>query len=200
MFNRLKAVLTITFLTIPLILLPGCGSNNSEVTSVTIGKKGNITSFICEDFSKEYYDAKEFEDMTLSEVSTYNSAYVNQKINLDKVEYDEETKTIKVSMTYEAALDYSHFNNVTLFYGTVQEALDNGYDLSMNLVDASGNAFNKDDLSNYLDKHVVITSEKCNIIVPYNIEFMTSGVTLSSKKEAVLSAVTSDIVGLLLSK
>ena len=137
--------------------------------------------------------------MAAEEISYYNSEYDTPRIEIAEAEVIEDESVAKLVMTFENSSDYSHYNQTRLFYGTVQEAMDNGYELSSALVDKNGN---KIDLGSddFLDKHIVITSEKTVIYTPYNIEYMTSGVALRDKKEADLTNVTNELVQMLLSK
>ena len=186
--------------TTALFTLSACGGGNEQTTSVEIDKDGRITNVIYEPFDQEYYDITELSDMAANEISEYNVEYSNEKISLEKAELVEDDSFAKLTMNYTSASDYSHFNQVSLFYGTVEEAMDKGYTISNALVNADGENIEGDYIEKHKEKHIVITSDKSNIKTPYNIEYMSKGVTLKDKKEAVLSAVTMDTVQLLLSK
>ena len=179
--------------------LTGCGSDNSKVTNLSISKEGKVTNTIYEAFDQEYYDISELSDMATEEISYYNCEYDTPRIAITDAEVIEDESIAKLVMTFESSSDYSHYNQARLFYGTVQEAMDDGYELSSMLVDKNGNKIElgSDD---FLNKHIVITSEKTVIYTPYNIEYMTSGVALRDKKEADLTNVTTDLVQMLLSK
>lgn len=179
--------------------LTGCGGDKQKDTSLIISKDGKVTNTIFEAFDQEYYDIAELSDMAAEEISYYNSEYDTPRIEIAEAEVIEDESVAKLVMTFENSSDYSHYNQTRLFYGTVQEAMDNGYELSSALVDKNGNIIDlgSDD---FLDKHIVITSEKTVIYTPYNIEYMTSGVALRDKKEADLTNVTNELVQMLLSK
>ncbi|WP_026651842.1 hypothetical protein [Butyrivibrio proteoclasticus] len=184
--------------TVMLSMLAGCASGKADVTNITIDKNGKVTNAIYEDFGQSYYDLDELSDVALTEISTYNNEYTQEKVTLESAEMLEESGSVKVVMKYESAYDYAHFNHLTLFYGTVKEAIDSGYTIE-GLIDKSGTAF-AGDLSEYYDNHIVITSDRSNIRTPYDVAYMTAGVVLLSKKEAVLQDATTDTVVLLLSK
>ena len=196
-----KRILALTFATTTAMLtLSGCGEKGQDVTSISIDKDGKVTNVICEEFDKEYYDIQELSDMAASEISEYNVEYSSPSVSLDKTELAQEDSFAKLTMSFESASDYSHFNQVSLFYGTIQEALDKGYEVSKSLVNSDGDRIDEAFIEENKDRHIIITSDKSNIKTPYNIEYMSNGVTLLDKKEAVLSAVTTDTVQLLLSK
>ncbi len=196
-----RKVLVITFaLTLALLSMTGCGEAKTGITSVAIDKEGKVTHEIYEKFDRDYYDLQGLSDMAAQEISEYNVEYDTPKVTLGKAELIEDDKVARLSMVYESASDYSHFNQVSLFYGTVQEAIDRGYEVSKGLVNASGEKIDQEVIDKSLENHIIITSEKIDVITPYNIEYMSNGVSLNGKKEADLSAVTADSVQLLLSK
>ena len=198
--NIKKTVITALIAATVCSNITACGAEKEQATCVEIDKDGKVTNVIYEAFDKEYYDIQELSDMAASEISEYNSEYSNQKIALEKAELVEDDSFAKLTMTYVSASDYSHFNQVSLFYGTVEEALDKGYTVSNTLVNSEGDSMDGSFIEEHKNRHIVITSDKSNIKTPYNIEYMSKGVTLNDKKEAVLSAVTADTVQLLLSK
>lgn len=183
-------------------MLVGCGSGKTEKTQLSIDKDGVITSVIYEEFSEDYYDLDELSDMAAQEVSYYNSEYITPKISLEEttvIEKDEQP-VLKMTMVFNSYSDYSHFNQFSFFYGTVQEALDKGFEVSELLVDEDGNSFKMSELSDYLDKHIVISADKTCIVTPYSILYSTNGTVLENNKTADFSNVSSDIVQLILSK
>ncbi len=196
-----RKMLVMTFaLTLALLSMTGCGEAKTGITSVVIDKEGKVTHEIYEKFDRDYYDLQGLSDMAAQEISEYNVEYDTPKVTLGKAELIEDDKVARLSMVYESASDYSHFNQVSLFYGTVQEAIDRGYEVSKGLVNSSGEKIDQEVIDKSLENHIIITSEKIDVITPYNIEYMSNGVSLNGKKEADLSAVTADSVQLLLSK
>lgn len=197
--NKKTAVIFAALL-IPSVLLLGCGASGFTATTVSIDKDGKVVSTIIEDFGESNYDLNELNDMAAAEVSAYNSEFISEKVFLDSSVKDEETGAVKMVISFNSTSDYSHFNQVSLFYGTVQEALDKGYKVSEDLIDHDGNVLGGDGINSNLDRHIVITTDKTNMIAPYNISYMSKGTQLKGKKEAILTDVSSDTVQLLLSK
>ena len=181
------------------VILCGCGSDDSLETRITIDKDGVITSTIYDDFLEEYYDISELEKMAENEISYYNSEYDSPRITLSDSKADDDGE-VMLQMQFESSVDYSHFNQVTLFFGTVTEAKEKGFAISDNLVDSNGISLSMDEFSGLQDRHIIITSEKIKIISPYNIEYSTRNVKIKDKKEADLSEVSDETVQLLLSK
>ncbi|MCR5671891.1 MAG: hypothetical protein K6G10_12870 [Butyrivibrio sp.] len=181
-------------------MLFGCGKEEAQVTCIEVASDGSIKNVIYEEFNEGYYDINELSDMASKEVSAFNSDYLSPKVSLEEVALVDEGSFARVAMTYKSSSDYSHFNQVTLFYGTLQEAVDKGYGISDKMADKTGDPLGSDFLDSHKDRHIVITTDRSNIRTPYNIEYMTGGVTLLNKKEAVLQDADSETVQLLLSK
>ena len=183
-----------------LLTMTGCGEKSREVTTVTIDKEGHISNVIYEEFDKDYYDAGELSDMASKEISEYNAEYISPKITLDGVEVKEENSFAKVAMTYDSASDFSNFNDENLFYGTIEEAQAAGYRVSDELIDNNGVKIEGSFAQDHPDRHIIITNDKSNIVTPFDIEYMSKGVSLNGKKEAILSNATAESIQLLLSK
>ena len=103
-------------------------------------------------------------------------------------------------MDYETTSDYSYYNQVDMFFGTVAEARSSGYELNLNLVDEKGDKIDPSIIDRNPDRHIIITNDKTYIKTPYNIQYMSKGVTCPGKKEAELHSVTAEYAQLLLSK
>lgn len=199
--NRISgAAVFLTCTVLVFSLLTGCGSKEQHVSRITIDKEGTVVSTIYEPFEEEYYDTAELKDMASSEISYYNSEYTTDRITVEAPEFIEDDKLVKLTMTYSNSSDYSHFNQSVLFYGTVKEAQEAGFTFDDALVGTDGQAIASMDIIGYSDNHIIIATDKVVIDAPYEIMYMTKGVTRNGKKEAILSDTTSEIVQLLLSK
>ena len=196
----MKVGIMIMIMMMPVFCISGCGSKAPKVTTLTVDKDGQVFGTIIEDFDEPYYDLNELTDMAAKEISAYNSDFLSEKVFLDSATEDQENKKVTITMHYNGTSDYSHFNQSFLFYGTVQEALDKGYDISDKLVDRNGAELGRNGIDANLENHIIITTDKTNIITPYNISYMTKGTTILSKKEAAFSEVSDETAQLLLSK
>ncbi len=184
------------------LLVAGCGTEVRNVSTISIDGEGRISYSIFEDFNEEYYDLEELSEMVSEEVSAYNSEYISPKVTLESTELIEEEngKKAMIVMTFESSSDFSHFNQEALYYGTVHEAIEKGYELSKSLVNAEGEQIDSAFYDDNGDNHLIITANRANIIAPHNILYMTDGVVLNSKKEADLAEAPEGTVQLLLSK
>ena len=163
-------------------------------------KEGKVESVLYDAFDKDYYSLDELKNMAEEEISDYNSEYENPRITLSDAQVLEEEGVVKLTMQFESAQDYSYYNQVDMFYGTVADARSAGYELNLNLVDDKGDKIDPSIIDQNPDRHIIITSDKTNIKTPYNIEYMSKGVNSLGKKEAELHAVTAEYAQLLLSK
>jgi len=199
-FNKIAALGSIVFCLAAAVT--GCGPQKENVTTMTIDPEGKVSYVIYEDFSEDYYDVSELSDMTQKEIAEYNSEYISEKIALEDTQIidNEDSSLVKLTLTFDSYSDFSNFNQESLFYGTVKEAIESGYTVSTGLVDKDGEKLPDSYLDDHEEKHIIITDDRARIKTPYNIEYMSNGITLNGKKEADISAVTADTVQLLLSK
>ena len=180
--------------------LTACGKETVGVSTVSVDKTGKVSSVLYENFDKDYYSLDELKAMADEEISGYNSEYDEPRITLSDLQIFEEESVVKLSMDFESASDYSYYNQVDMFYGTVEEARTAGYNINLNLVDANGDKIDPSIIDQNPDRHIIITSDRTNLKTPYNIQYMSMGVTCPAKKEAELTSVTADYAQLLLSK
>ncbi len=182
------------------LFLAACGGGSEDVSTVRIDAQGEVSSVVFDDFSESYYDIDELKEMAVGEIDTFNADYITPRVFFEEAELVNDGTTVKLSMNYKTAKDYTDFNGSKLFFGTVEEAKEKGYTISDKLVSRKGDTIDVSVVDEQTDRHVIITNDKSNIIAPYNIEYMSGGVELIGKKEAVLSSTGEEEVQLLLSK
>ena len=198
---RIKRILAaVAVMSFTVTGLTACGKESAGVSSVSIDKDGKVTNVLYEEFDKDYYSLDELTNMAEDEISDYNSEYETQRIMLSEANLLEDESVVKLTMDFESTSDYSFYNQVDLFYGTVEEARNSGYELNLNLVDDKGEKIDPSIIDKNPDRHIIITNDKTNIKTPYNIQYMSKGVTCQGKKEAELHSVTAEYAQLLLSK
>ena len=198
---RIKRILAaVAVMSFTVTGLTACGKESAGVSSVSIDKDGKVTNVLYEEFDKDYYSLDELMNMAEDEISGYNAEYESPRITLSKAQILEDEAVAELIIDFESVTDYSYFNQVDMFYGTVEEARNSGYELNLNLVDEKGDKIDPSIIDRNPDRHIVITNDKTNIKTPYNIQFMSKGVTCPGKKEAELQSVTAEYAQLLLSK
>ena len=178
-------------LLVGMVVLAGCGGapkvpGSVEQTSLIIDAEGGVVSHMVDVFDKEHYNVDELRDMANKEVADYNTA--NQSgttapVTVESVESIAGSK-VRVTYTYNNVDDYTAYNNSLLFYGTVSEAKNAGYDFTaLNQVlfnaktDGSVVSSELDD-SKMAEKHVVLLEEKTLVYCPYKVAYASESAVI----------------------
>ncbi len=107
-------------------LLGGCKDKFSpNENAVYIKKDGSVIAYTVEDFSEDYYDQAELTSYIDEEIEAFE-AEEEGSVKLTSFNVDENGVAHMV-MKYDSCETYSAFNNVTLFSGSVAEAVAAGY-------------------------------------------------------------------------
>ena len=183
-------------------LLTGCGATTAEVTTIAIQKDGTIEHTLVEDFGEESVDA--LQSMMLEKTAEYNKNNADGEIAVKTVE--EEDGIVKVVMTYPDAAAFDGFMNMDVvevdpalrapfFYGTVEEAFMEGYDLEITLqgVESEEVLQGKNDLLAKGEKKIIIYDNEMNLGAPVQISlqekpaYVSGNVTMTGKKLVEIS-------------
>ena len=126
-------------------ILSGCGKTTVEVTTIAIQKDGTIVHTMVENFGEESVDT--LQSMMQEKVDIYNddNSGTEGSITINTVETDE--GMVKVVMTYPDAASFDGLMNMDVvavdpalrapfFYGTVEDAYMQGYDMEISLESA----------------------------------------------------------------
>lgn len=171
-----------------LLSLTACGMKNTEtdadVSTIIIDKDGKIVSKIVEDFDEVYYSEDELKDMIGQEIATYNKAKGEEKISFKSCEKVD--NSVVVQLSFASSEDYSEFNGVELFVGTVQQAYQKGYDLNLSMKDETGKEVGKDEILSLGDNQIIISDENIGIVSNKKIAYVSDGITLQGAKTAFL--------------
>lgn len=165
-------------------LLGGCGQKtDADVSTVIVEKDGHIIGIAIEDFSQPYYEETQMKQTIEKEVSDYNEAIGNEAIAIEKLGV--ENNIAKLILKYKSADDYRAFNNETLFVGTIEEAIANGYDMKVTLVDADNqeNSVSEAELMEMKERKIIISEEPIQIRTYDNIKYHNPDADLVNSKE-----------------
>lgn len=172
-------------------ILAGCGAKGSaaqaESTTICIDEDGTVTHKIIEPFGKEYYNVEALSSMIQKEIEEYNEEKGTQAVSIVSAEEfaDEETGERKafVTMTYASAADYQDFNGKLLFYGTVAEAVEAGYDINVNLKNVKDDTklIGKEEIEAMSSSHMVIYEEDVQISLAKQILYVNPECEVISK-------------------
>jgi len=117
------------------LLMCGCGEakvpDKVDVTSIAIAEDGTVTSYLVDEFDKDYYNISDLTAMAIGEAADYNTENQTGEdipIVVEKVEAMQDgSSKVMVTHKYNKADTYMDYNGSVLFYGTVKDALDAGY-------------------------------------------------------------------------
>ena len=150
-----------------LVLAQGCSSSAPAEDTISVDKKGKVTVTVVEDFDKDYYDADELAEEIEEEIAAYNVNFATDRITLGEFEVEDGIATLQ--LIFDAGRYYADYMDVTLFSGTVAEALEEGYDLSGSFVDPDGGVIGIEDVDDYSSKNILILEEAYAVEVPGKI-------------------------------
>lgn len=164
-----------------------CGDQRSAVTETTIEakKNGAIVHTIVEEFTEEYYSLDDLTQMMTEACETYNQTAGEGSVIVESAELEDGVLT--AVMRYEDAADYTAFNGLPMFSGTVQEAVNAGYNMNVKLYPADGGEvpIGKEELLEMGDSHLVILREEMDVDVWDDVLYHTANVMSTSDPRRV---------------
>ena len=186
MKKRLCACLAMVLV---LVSLTACGSSlEVNRNTIYVQKKGNIIgASVVDNFSKDYYDAEELENYVEERVDAYAAQHGDKSAKVD--EFSVEENVAKLYIKYAGYEDYAALNEVTLFVGTVPQAMAAGYDFEEEFLAVEdgklGRSAGKDEVISGAEYKVVILSEKIDVKVDGSILYASADYTSLAAKDTV---------------
>lgn len=181
-------VMAVGFLTV------ACGDQKSAVTKTTIEakKNGAIVHTIVEDFTEDYYSFDELQQMINDACEEYNSTAGENSVVVESISLD--SGVLTAVMRYDDAADYTAFNKVPMFTGTIKDAVNAGYNMNVRLYPADGSevSIGKDELLEMEDLHLMILREEVDVNVWDDVLYHSMNVieTDDSRKVQIVSEKT----------
>lgn len=183
-------------------MLAGCGTVDSDSTIVSIGKKGTVTTIDVEAFEQAYYTEADFRTFAESAINTYNMSHEVDAVTLS--EFAVTDGIAKLKMEFKSAEDYSEFNDIPLFQGTVVDAVAAGYKfeesfLAVEKGEVTGSAAKTEILAD-ADLNIVIIQANTDVRVNGKICYVSKqNVTVTAKdtvsiRDAENTALESEVV------
>ena len=167
-------------------LLGGCGQNkvpqDLSVPAISVTGKGKVTAYIVEDFEKDYYDLAELENLVKDELSKFNESRKGAEaegaaamVSLMQTLVKEVPKAVLV-LEFQDIACYREYAGKDLFYGTVAQAQQAGYDLNVELTSVKdGTTIGKSEIFGMGNSHILIVQDKVRIFAPGKAQYVTSG-------------------------
>ena len=174
--------------------MAGCsgGSDDPNDTTLSISSKGEITHHIVESFDKSYYN----EDELRTGINEQIEEYCNEKGDDSLVKL----KDLKIldgvataDLIFKDYSDYAAFNEVDLFYGTIEEAMEAEYPTDVTLKSVEDDeTIGKYEFEALADNRIIVTGESLIIRTPGKIAYTTANIDVIDKSTAKMA---SDSVG-----
>lgn len=182
------------------VVLAGCGQGGApetaESTTISVDRNGRITYYCVGEFDREYYSLSELTDMVNQEVARFNKDTGKEEaVVADRVETlpdDGTTELVRKVLIVYRFDGYSSFNrfnrelnkrNGDFFYGTVEEALKQGYTLKAPLKNVKDESMKtQEQLMQEAAGNLMITEEKAVIYCPGKVAFLSEGAVLKDEK------------------
>ncbi len=184
-------------------LLAGCGKTAVETTTIAIQKDGSIEHTVVEESGEMSADL--LKSMIEEKMEAYNDSNSGAgDVTLDSVELKE--GVVKVVMTYPDAASFEGFMNMDVvevdpalrapfFYGTVEEAYMQGFDLDVALQGAEkdGTLQGKNDILAKSDSKIIIYDNEMNLGAAVQIRlrkkplYISDNVTVAGRKLVEIS-------------
>lgn len=168
-----------------MLLATGCTKGaDATKTTLYVEDDGKVTSAIVESLDKDYYDMDELEKWTIQEIESYNDDNTEDAVVLKKCE--KEDGNAKVTLEYASMEDYSSFNHVDAFCGTITEAAEAGYDFGDELKSTKGKpSIGYTELEGNDDYYALITQEAQEIVLDNDILYASSNVKVNGAKATI---------------
>ncbi|MCU6735292.1 hypothetical protein [Diplocloster agilis] len=168
------------------VFTAGCSAKLSDLNedTVYIQKKGQITGVIVEDFTKQYYDAEELQDMLNQEITDYNTESGRECVTLQS--YEVKDGIVRVLIDYVDADCYGKFNGVDFFAGLYPGIEE--YDLPDTMIKVKDNSsVSMAEVQSEAEEkgyHATVVSEKTDVKVTSKILYISENMELVDKTTA----------------
>lgn len=179
-WKRIEGVLVSCLL---FIFLTGCSKEIQlrDGTNLQLEKEGGVTVTYIEEFPSDYYDVAELEAMNAEEVAEYNSQAGEDAVEVVSTITDGSKVTL--TMHFADMEDYGNMNGITVYNGTVSQAIAMGYDMNKTFTDAkTGEMLTEINWEELGSKHIVIINEAVSVYPYKKIEMVTDNVTVSEDR------------------
>ncbi len=170
------------------VSLSGCGGvkvpDEVRETSVAVNGRGQISAWLVEDFAEDYYSLAELTRMAEDEAAEFNGRAGSggkAAVTVEKVELlAGDREKIVVCYRFDSWAAYTGFGDGSLFYGTVEEAAEEGYSTNVILRSVTDETLLAGEgMKQAADRDVIITDVKAKIYCPGKVTHVSSGVLVN---------------------
>ncbi|SFA70475.1 hypothetical protein SAMN05216249_101121 [Acetitomaculum ruminis DSM 5522] len=174
----MKRLLSLCFVFLMTLSLVACSPKNYDKSTLVIGEKGQLTEAVIEEFDEKQLSSDDLKTYIDEEIKAYNDNTGEERIKIES--FKVEDNIAKVYLKYDSVKDYAAFNNVTLYAGTVKEALiaDKNFDdvtfKSVKEKKQSGSYKYEDIEDEVSELNVCIVDECTNVELPGEIVYISN--------------------------
>lgn len=191
------------------LMMTGCGEarvpDTIDKPMIAIAKNGTVTEYLVGEFSaKTYYSISGLSSMAAEEAAAYNTANqtgTSVPVKLEKVEALEDgSGRVCIVYQYDSAESYTGFNEGSLFYGTVGEAVSQGYSVDTGLQGVSGGeaqALTAEQLKQATDRRLIIAPKGVFVYCPGKVEYISGTASMAEDGSVDTTAADSPVYILL---
>ncbi len=179
-------------------VLTGCGLNAPKKwvpdrTTLEYGEDGKVTETIIDTLDQSYYSAQELSELVTAQISEYNAA--NGEGRIQEVQETEEEKSgkkgkssdqteaadpnrVELTLVYAYAADFTAFNNIPLYSGTMLGAQMEGYTFETSFYQVekgsvTGEPVSGEEPLSHKEYQVLITDVSHAVTVPGKIRYIS---------------------------
>lgn len=172
--------------------LTGCSmleGFSPEVTGVSVSRNGTVTEVVMESFDASYYSEEELKSAVENEITDYNSSHGDKAVKKKSLEVKDGEAQMR--LVYDSYQDYAGFNHVDFYVGDINGAIQAGYAFEGSFLPVSdgkaaeGSNVWGSSLMSGTNYKTVVVSEALLVDVPGKICYVSDGVKVTGKSEAV---------------
>jgi hypothetical protein len=157
-------------------MLCGCGASYAaDESTVFVLKDGSVVTTDVEEFDEDTYDEDSLKSYVDEAISAYNEEIGEKTVKRKSLSVKDGKATLTIA--YDSAADYTNFTGISLFAGSVAEALAAGYSFDDTFVKVQNGDFAACDTSDFLNEagyKVVIIRGNARVQVKGTVAYVTT--------------------------
>lgn len=159
-----------------------------DMNAIYVKKDKTIQEAAIGEFAETYYSEDELKTYVNESVTSYNESNGKDKITVSSISVKD--NVAKVMMKYQTYEDYQSYNNAVLFVGSISDAIKEGYDFSVDFVDAETNEkVKKDTVISDTELNVIVVSEPNDYVINLasDMKYYSDNAVANTKKEVKIT-------------
>lgn len=159
-----------------------------DTNAIYVKKDKTIQEAAIGEFAETYYSEEELKTYVNESVTGYNESNGKDKITVSSISVKD--NVAKVMMKYQTYEDYQNYNNAVLFVGSISDAIKEGYDFSVDFVDAETNEkVKKDTVISDTELNVIVVSELNDYVINLasDMKYYSDNAVANTKKEVKIT-------------